>query len=66
MHPGPVAFAGNQAAMMPLSGDAVGFARLDQPDRPPVKLPVADVTAVDVHAEEADAARLLLADGKAR
>jgi hypothetical protein len=63
-HDGPVAFAGNQAVTLPVSVDASGFVRLNQLDRPPVKLPVADVIAVDVHSEEGDAARLLLADGE--
>jgi hypothetical protein len=49
--------------MIPVSADAAAFLRLNQPDRPPVKLPVADITAVDVHYEVGDAARLLLADG---
>jgi len=62
-HDGPVAFAGNQAATIPMSANAVGLARLHQPDRAPVRLPVADVTAVDMHGGEGDAARLLLADG---
>jgi transcriptional regulator with XRE-family HTH domain len=63
-HDGPVAFAGNQAVTMPVAANAIGFARLNQPDRTPLRLPVTNVTAVDVHREEGDAARLLLADGE--